>query len=68
MNAVKLAYEILDMQDEIARLNREVTRLMKIEEDYHRLVGDSLEHSQKMVGGILALIMDDRIKIGMSQS
>lgn len=63
MNVVKFAHEILDMQDEIVRLNREVTRLMKIEEDYNRLLNDSLQHSQKMVGGVLALMLDDRIKI-----
>lgn len=66
MNVVKFAHEILDMQDEIVRLNREVTRLMKIEEDYNRLLNDSLQHSQKMVGGVLALMLDDRIKINPS--
>lgn len=63
MNVVKFAHEILDMQDEIVRLNREVTRLLKIEEDYHRLLDDSIKHSEKMVGGVLALMLDDRIKM-----
>lgn len=63
MIAVKLANEILDMQDEIVRLNREVTRLMKIEADYYNLIAADTEHHEKMMGGWLALLLSDRIKI-----
>lgn len=68
MNATQLAHEILDMQDEIARLNREVTRLLKIEEEYYQLLNGSIEHSHKMIGGILTLMLDDRIKLVPAQT
>jgi hypothetical protein len=63
MNVIQFAHEVLDMQDEIARLNREVTRLMKVEADYHQLLGDSIEHGEKMMVGWIDVLLSDRITI-----
>lgn len=53
--AVQLARDVLEMQRTIDLQEREITRLQRIEEQYHELLDSSLAHSQKMVGGLLAL-------------
>lgn len=63
MKLTDFAYQILDMEDEILRLNREVTRLMKIEEHYNRLVDEDIKHGEKMVAGWIGLMLSDRIAI-----
>jgi hypothetical protein len=55
--ATQLANDILGMQERIESLEHEVTRLMGYEEKYNALLNDSLAHSEKMVGGMLGLLM-----------
>lgn len=62
--ATQLAHDILDMQDKLDALQREITRLMKIEADYIKLVDETTQHNEKMMVGWIDLLMSDRIKIG----
>ena len=56
-SVVDFAHQILEMQDTISAQHREITRLMWYEEQYHELLGDSLDHNAKMLGGLLTLAM-----------
>lgn len=57
MNMTTLAHEILDMEDEIIRLRKENERLKWFETEYHVLMRDSIQHSQKMMANTMKLIM-----------
>jgi len=57
MNAIDLAHSILDMEEELARLRNENKRLRWFEEEYHKLLRDSLRYGEKMVANTLKLWM-----------
>ena len=54
---IRFANEALMMQDEIYRLRAENARLKKIEEQYHKLLDDSLGHAQTMAGNQLKMLL-----------
>ena len=60
--ATELAHQILDMQDELEFLRRENARLREYKEMYHKEVKGSIEYSNQMIGGLLSLVLSDRIK------
>lgn len=57
MEVVDFAWQVIDMQRTINEQDREITRLMKIEEDYHKLLDSSIEHNRIMMGNVLELCM-----------
>jgi cell division septum initiation protein DivIVA len=57
MNVVKFAHEVLDMQDRIIELEREVTRLQRIEDSYNELLTSSIQHSEKMMFNTLNMLL-----------
>jgi hypothetical protein len=63
MKAIDLAYQIIDMQDEIDRLRVAEIRGKEFERKYYELLDESTKEAQRSVGGLLSLMLDDRIKI-----
>lgn len=57
MEVVDFAWQVIDMQRTINEQDREIARLMKIEEDYHKLLDSSIEHNRIMMGNVLELCM-----------
>jgi hypothetical protein len=57
MNVVDLAWQVIEMQRTIDEQERQITRLMRIEEDYNSLMDSSLEHGRAMMGNVLKLCM-----------
>jgi hypothetical protein len=53
--AVAAARGVLSMQAELEQLRRENAILREYKRKYDKLLGQSLEHSQQMVGGLLAV-------------
>ena len=53
INIVTLAYEILDMQAEILLLRKENERLKDYENKYNKLVDESIQHGNVMMGNLL---------------
>jgi hypothetical protein len=57
MNVIIFAKEILLMQSRIEDLEYENSRLRMFEDKYNTMLDESLEHSQRMVGTMLKLVM-----------
>lgn len=57
MNVTDFAYVILDMEEELTHLRAENERLKWFEEEYHKLMCDSIRHSQKTMVNTLHLLM-----------
>jgi len=57
MNVVDLAWQVIEMQRTIDEQERQITRLMRIEEDYNSLMDSSLEHGRAMMGNVLKLCL-----------
>lgn len=57
MNIVKFAKEILEMNEWVKELECENARLRLIEDDYNRLLDESLVHNQAMAGNIIKLML-----------
>lgn len=57
-SVLKMAYEVIDMQNEILQLRHEVARLSQIEIEYKELLNSSIEHSNVMMGNLLGVILD----------
>jgi hypothetical protein len=57
MKVVDFAWQVIEMQRTIDAQEREITRLMKIEEDYNSLLDSSIEHGRAMMGNVLKLCM-----------
>ena len=55
--AVKIAHNILNMDDRIARLEAEVARLKWFENAYNELLQSSVSHGETMMNNILKLAM-----------
>lgn len=56
-SAVDMAFDILNMQDELIYLRREVERLKVYEKDYHELLSASIKHGEQMMVNLLDLVM-----------
>jgi hypothetical protein len=59
----EMAREILDIQDELHDLRREVARLRKIEAEFNQYLGESLAHGEKMMVGWLDLILSGNLNL-----
>ena len=57
MNVVDFAWQVIEMQRTIDAQERQITRLMRIEEDYNALLDSSREHGRAMMGNVLKLCM-----------
>ena len=57
MNVVDFAWQVIEMQRTIDAQERQITRLMRIEEDYNALLDSSMEHGRAMMGNVLKLCM-----------
>ncbi len=53
--AVKLAREVLDMQNEIEHLRYRLARAEEFEAKYNALLSESITHSDQMMFGMLNL-------------
>jgi hypothetical protein len=51
MSAIDFAYEVIEMQQTIAELKRELYRLRDVEERYNTLMNESMAHSEGMMLG-----------------
>ncbi len=56
-SVVKLAREIIEMQQEIDHLQGEVEVLREYEQKYQDLLHGSIRHNKTMIGGLLELAM-----------
>lgn len=56
-SAVDMAYEIVDMHRLIQKLSDEVEDLREYKQKYFDLLNGSIEHGEKMIGGLLTLAM-----------
>lgn len=54
-DVVEMARHIIDMDMEIEELRDEVERLREYEQKYHDEIRRSIEHGQKMIGGLLTI-------------
>lgn len=54
---LNFAYGVLEMEAELNAAHRELYRLRDIEQQYNELLNESVAHSQKMMGGVLALCL-----------
>lgn len=61
--AVKVAYDILDMQSRIDYLEAENDRLRLVEAEHHKFVAESLQHGERMMVGWLDLLTSDKVII-----
>ena len=57
MNVVDLAWQVIEMQRTIDAQERQITRLMRTEEDYIALLESSTAHGRAMMGNVLELCM-----------
>ena len=57
MDIVDFAYQVIEMQDRIERLEFENNRLRRFEHDYNELLNESLAHSHAMMGNTLKLFL-----------
>jgi hypothetical protein len=57
MKVVDFAWQVIEMQRTIDAQEREITRFMRIEEDYNKLLDSSMEHGRAMMGNVLKLCM-----------
>lgn len=55
--AVQLASEILELKEENERLKHENFQLRAYRDKYNELLGQSVAHGEKMMGGILELLL-----------
>ena len=55
MNIIDFARQVIDMQETLDWQTDEISRLLEIEKKYKALLGESLEHSQTMVGNMFKL-------------
>ena len=53
MNVVYLAWQVIEMQRTLDAQELQITRLMRIEEDYNQLLQSSIEHGRAMMGNVL---------------
>lgn len=56
-SVVDMAYEIVDMHRMIQKLSSEIEDLREYKQKYFDLLNGSIEHGEKMIGGILMLAM-----------
>jgi len=56
-SVVKLAREIIEMQEEIDHLRYENERLREYEQKYQDLLHGSIDHNKKMIGGLFEVAM-----------
>ena len=57
MNVVDFAWQVIEMQRTLDAQELQITRLMRIEEDYNQLLQSSIEHGRAMMGNVLKLCM-----------
>lgn len=57
MNIVDFAWQVIEMQRTIDAQERQITRLLRFEEDYNALIKSSEAHSNAMMGNVLKLCM-----------
>ena len=57
MNVVDFAWQVIEMQRTIDAQERQITRLMQIEDDYNALLESSAGHGRVMSGHVLKLCM-----------
>jgi hypothetical protein len=55
--AVSFAFEVIEMQQTIVAQEREITRLLKIEEEYKSLLESSLNHGNVMMGNYMRVLL-----------
>lgn len=56
-DVVNFAHDILDMNQELVMLRKEVERLKEYEQKYFDLLSESIKHGQDMMGNILMLTL-----------
>lgn len=61
--SVAAAYELVEFWEEHQRALDEIERLRDYERKYRELLGESLQHGEKMMVGWMDLLMSDRVKI-----
>ena len=54
---VDFAYDIIEMQERITRLEMENEQLRWFKEEYHKLVESSNNHNRAMMGNIMQLVL-----------
>ena len=57
MNVVDFAWQVIEMQRTLDAQELQITRLMRIEEDYNQLMQTSIELGRAMMGNVLKLCM-----------
>jgi len=62
MNAVMLAHEILEMEDELIALRSENARLRRIEQEFREYVTAELHHHEIMIVGTLDVLLQKAAK------
>lgn len=58
MNAVMLAHEILEMEDELIALRIENARLRRIEAEYHEYLNAERRHHEIMVANMITAALE----------
>ena len=54
---IDFAYDVIEMQDRITRLEMENEQLLWFKEEYHKLVESSNQHNMAMMGNIMQLVL-----------
>ena len=57
MTVVDFAWQVIEMQRTIDTQERQITRLMRIEDEYNQLLDSSMAHGRAMMGNVLKLCM-----------
>jgi hypothetical protein len=57
MNVIDFAWQVIEMRRTIEEQERQITRLMRIEEEYNNLLDSNIQHSQVMMGNLLTLCL-----------
>lgn len=65
---VRMAHTILDMDDELEILGREILRLSVVEKKYNDLLNSSIAHGQKMMVNLLDVAMTPGVLEAMDKA
>lgn len=57
MNIVDMAYQIIDMHEELAELRAENTRLRGYKKKYDDLLNESVQHGEQMMRNTLDMLV-----------
>ena len=62
INVVKLAYEIIDMHENLTYLRKEHLRLLEIEKKYNTLLDSTIKHNDIMINNLIKAHLNKKIK------